>query len=163
MGARPMRRLVTIQQREPGGVEGGGRGRRAMMILLFEDTINLINLGMPMTNSEAAGPRQEPGCGGLINLTNKRLLPNGRKRSTRAGHYGRQPVRGVSIVHSGVGGGGSGESRGNPEPSEQTNTSGRESLSVARLRKTTEAEAEFASGASGGRAQGAGLSLKMEL
>lgn len=42
------------------------------MILLFKDTINLINLGMLMTNSEVAGPPQEWGCGGLINSTNKK-------------------------------------------------------------------------------------------
>lgn len=29
-----------------------------MMILLFKDTINLINLGMPVTNSEEAGPQK---------------------------------------------------------------------------------------------------------
>lgn len=43
-----------------------------MMILLFKGMINLINLGMPMTNSEVAGPPQDWGCGGLINLTNKK-------------------------------------------------------------------------------------------
>lgn len=43
-----------------------------MMILLFKDMINLINLGMPVTNSEVAGPPQEWGCGGLINFTNKK-------------------------------------------------------------------------------------------
>lgn len=80
-----MRRLVTIQQREPG--RAGGRRRRAMMIPLFKDTINLINLGMPMTNSEVAGPPQEPGCGGLINLTNKKHLSNRRNTGTQAGHY----------------------------------------------------------------------------
>lgn len=45
-----------------------------MMILLFKDMINLINLGMPMTNSEVAGPLQEWQRGGLINLTNKKLF-----------------------------------------------------------------------------------------
>lgn len=60
-----MRRLVTIRG-------GGSERRRAMMILLFKDTINLINLGMAMTNSGVAGPPQEPGRGGLINLTNKK-------------------------------------------------------------------------------------------
>lgn len=43
-----------------------------MMILLFKDMINLINLGMPMTNSEVAGPPLEWRRGGLINLTNKK-------------------------------------------------------------------------------------------
>ena len=43
-----------------------------MMILLFKDMIKLINLGMPMTNSEVAGQPQEWGCGGLINLANKK-------------------------------------------------------------------------------------------
>lgn len=85
-----MRRLVTIQQREVGGVWGGGGAgerRRAMMIPLFKDMINLINLGMPMTNSEAAGPPQEPGRGGLINLTNKKHLSKRRNTSAQAGHY----------------------------------------------------------------------------
>lgn len=58
-----------------------------MMILLFKDTINLINLGMPMTNSEVVGPPPEPGRGGLINLTNKKHLSNRRDASTQAGHY----------------------------------------------------------------------------
>ncbi|TNN33909.1 hypothetical protein EYF80_055928 [Liparis tanakae] len=40
------------------------------MILLFKDMINLINLGMPTTNSEVAGPTRD--VGGLINLTNKK-------------------------------------------------------------------------------------------
>lgn len=43
-----------------------------MMILLFKDMINLINLGMPMTNSKVAGPPQEWRGGGLINLANKK-------------------------------------------------------------------------------------------
>lgn len=30
-----------------------------MMILLFKDTINLINLGVPVTNSEVGGLHQE--------------------------------------------------------------------------------------------------------
>lgn len=50
----PSRRAVLLQS---------GRGNqgeeKAMMILLFKDTINLINLGMPMTNSEVAGPPEE--------------------------------------------------------------------------------------------------------
>jgi len=44
-----------------------------MMILLFKDMINLINLGMPTTNSEMAGPTRD--VGGLINLTNKKRYP----------------------------------------------------------------------------------------
>lgn len=36
--------------------------------------INLINLGMPMTNAEGAGPPQEYGVGGLIHLTNKKYI-----------------------------------------------------------------------------------------
>lgn len=43
-----------------------------MMILLFKDMINLINLGMPMTNSEVTGPPHERRGGGLINLNNRK-------------------------------------------------------------------------------------------
>lgn len=57
------------------------------MILLFKDAINLINLGMPMTNSEVAAPPPEPGWRGLINLPNKKHLSNRRKTSSQDGHY----------------------------------------------------------------------------
>lgn len=56
----PSRRAVLLQSgRGNQGEEKARRRRRAMMILLFKDTINLINLGMPMTNSEVAGPPEE--------------------------------------------------------------------------------------------------------
>lgn len=51
------------------------------MILLFKDMINLINLEMPMSNSEVAAPSQECRPGGLINLTNKKLLFSNQRNS----------------------------------------------------------------------------------
>ena len=57
----------------------------AVMILLFKDMINLINLGTPMTNFEAARPPQECRSGSLINLTNKKLFL--KYQEHKSGHY----------------------------------------------------------------------------
>lgn len=77
-----------------------------MMILLFKGMINLINLGMPMTNSEVAGPPQDWGCRGPINLTNKKHF----RKYEVAGHAGcslfRLKILYAVFLSSQAGGGG---------------------------------------------------------
>jgi len=75
-----VKKILTAPERNPvdeqswcNPAEGTKGDKRAGMILLFKGMINLINLGMSMTNSKVAGPPEErEESGGLINLTNKK-------------------------------------------------------------------------------------------